>query len=247
MNWINSNTDDTDEYISPYPYMGKCSSPKGSHRLTRVTMYRPFSKSYTVFSWGLLHLNTDHAAKISRAEKARTERTTNEFFWNREIQSECSSLRFDILCMMNAPKAQSSWKLPTRFINESLLKEEMKGMLRVWRWLKWVHCNSDNLQHTTRLFIVQIYLMYSSNNTCHDLFSWQVLSSISSRYIGLKIPSKSTCIRLSSYHHPGLFPSNKVMQQLFGILQNCPNRIFMIRCSPKFLLSILMGWYKVPV
>lgn len=72
-------------------------------------MYRPFSRSYTVFNWGFLHFDTDQAANINMAEIAVIESSVDEsLLIIIVIQSVCCTSEMVVLCNMKAPKAQSN-------------------------------------------------------------------------------------------------------------------------------------------
>lgn len=92
---------------------------------TRIIIYRPFSKSYIVFNWGLRHLDANHAPKTRTAEATKNSRTK----LLRSIavtQFECVEALV-ILCVMRAPNGHSIWTSPTWFAKSILEKGEIKG------------------------------------------------------------------------------------------------------------------------
>lgn len=89
----------------------------------RVTIYRPFSRSYTVFNWGFLHFDIDQAMNINIAEIAMMESSVGESLLIMVvIQSGCCTSELVVLCNMKAPKAQSSGIFSTWLAKVILLK-----------------------------------------------------------------------------------------------------------------------------
>ena len=82
--------------------------------LTRVTTYRPLSRSKIVLNWGFLHFDTDHAVNIKITKIAIIESSVGDSsLIMLEIQAACSNSKLAVLCKMKAPKAQSSGIFPT--------------------------------------------------------------------------------------------------------------------------------------
>ena len=95
-------------------------SPRGNYwisnqyLLTRVTTYRPLSRSKIVLNWGFLHFDTDHAVNIKITKIAIIESSVGDSsLIMLEIQAACSNSKLAVLCKMKAPKAQSSGIFPT--------------------------------------------------------------------------------------------------------------------------------------
>lgn len=88
----------------------------------RVTMYRPFSKSYIVFNWGFLHFDIDQTVNINMIMMTTREGNDEDSSLTTVvIQSDCSvASKLAVLCKMNAPKAQSNGIFPTWFAYPSL-------------------------------------------------------------------------------------------------------------------------------
>lgn len=75
---------------------------------TRLTIYFPFSRSYTVFNWGFLHFLKYNVTKINKMKMPRTIIEIDKSSPNMNAnQLEDSSFRSELLCKMNAPSAQS--------------------------------------------------------------------------------------------------------------------------------------------
>lgn len=93
------------------------------HLPTRVTMYFPFSRSYTVFNCGFLHFDTYHAVNITKMKKAKKRSKMRESSLNIFANHpECSLSNSAVLCKMNAPNAQSSGMFSTWLAYPILLK-----------------------------------------------------------------------------------------------------------------------------
>lgn len=123
--------------LSPYPQMQENGFPSYKtiyeHLPTRVTMYFPFSRSYTVFNCGFLHFDTYHAVNITKMKKAKKRSKIRESSLNIFAnQPECSLSDSAVLCKMNAPNAQSSGIFSTWLAYPILLKRihELSGILK---------------------------------------------------------------------------------------------------------------------
>lgn len=104
------------------------------YQATRVTMYRPFSKSYIVLVCAFLifaiikEINSDKLNNKIRGAKVLL-----------NIEAELSEI-FIILCTMNAPRAHSACMSPTSLANSILVPKTRKTKKENRWWF--IVCNS---------------------------------------------------------------------------------------------------------